>query len=90
MRSARIIGRVVATRKDPGLHGVKLLVLRKTDWHGTDTKEYLIAADAVGSGAGEHVFYVEARDASIAINKNPPVDAAIVGIIDGVDFEESD
>ncbi|MBN1355540.1 EutN/CcmL family microcompartment protein [bacterium] len=87
MKSAVVIGRIMATRKVESLTGVKLLLLRRTGWDGTPMKEVLVAADAVGAGAGEHVFFVEARDASIAVQTNPPIDAAIVGIIDGADFE---
>ncbi|MBN1550081.1 EutN/CcmL family microcompartment protein [bacterium] len=88
MKPALVIGRVVASVKDPSLKGVKLLLLRCIRWSGETLNDYLIAADSVGAGAGEKVFYVEARDASIAVHTNPPIDAAIIGIIDGVDFEE--
>ena len=88
MKSGRIIGRVMATRKVPSLKGVKLLLVAETDWQGRDTGKYLVAADAVGAGAGEWIFFVQSRDASIAVSTNPPIDAAIVGIIDGTDIEE--
>lgn len=88
MKSARVIGRVVATAKVSSLKGIKLLLLERCDWSGRAMGERLIAADAVGAGAGEHVFYVESRDASIAVHSNPPIDAAIVGIIDGTDMKD--
>ena len=89
MKPALVIGRVVATQKVKSLEGVKMLLLEQTTWDGVPMGKILVAADAVGAGAGEHVFYVESRDASIAVNSKPPIDAAIVGIIDGVDLESS-
>lgn len=86
MKPARIVGRVMATRKDPSLTGERLLILRICDWEGRPTGDEIVAVDAVGSGASEFVFFVESRDASMALSSNPPVDAAIVGIIDGVDL----
>jgi len=88
MKAAKIIGRVIATRKVSSLSGMKLLLLRKMDWDGTFLDETLVATDVVGSGNSEWVFYVEARDASIAVPSNPPVDATILGIIDGMEIDD--
>ncbi len=87
MKPAVVVGSVVATQKTESLIGVKMLLIEQTDWLGNRTGSTLVAADAVGAGAGERVFYVESRDASIAVHSNPPIDAAIVGIIDGVNME---
>ncbi len=86
MKSGRVIGSVMATRKDPSMTGLKLLLVRATEWDGTDTKHILVAVDTVGAGESERVFYVESRDASLAVPTNPPVDATIVGIIDDLEF----
>jgi len=88
VKSAHVVGRIVATRKIEALTGVTLLLLKRSTWDNKPLNDYIVAADAVGAGAGEHVFFVEARDASIAVKTNPPVDAAVVGIIDGVDLED--
>ena len=42
-----------------------------------------MAADAVGAGSSEKVFWVASRDAAVAFKDAPPVDAAVVGIVDG-------
>ena len=47
---ARIVGTVVATRKDDRLHGRKLLVARLVDADGNDEKGHVIAVDTVGAG----------------------------------------
>jgi ethanolamine utilization protein EutN len=84
----KIIGRVVATKKDPALEGARLLLVQPTDWQGKPSGDPLVALDAIGTGAHEFIFYVGAREAAVAVETVPPVDAAIVAIIDGVIQEE--
>ena len=82
---ARVIGNVVASRKDDGLSGHRLLLLQPVAPDGTPNAKPLVAVDAVGCGAGEDVFYVRAREAPLAfLPHEPPVDATIVGIVDHV------
>ena len=83
---ARIVGTVVATRKDPRLVSTKLMVVRPMDPHGKAEGQYLIAVDTVDAGVGETVLVVSGSSARMASGlKDCPVDAAIVGIIDTVD-----
>lgn len=89
MFPGRIVGRVVASQKDPGLVGVKLLLVQTTDWLGKESGDPVIAVDTVGAGSGEFVFFVKSREAAMSLTTVPPVDAAIVGIIDDVTLEES-
>jgi ethanolamine utilization protein EutN len=82
---ARIIGTVVATRKDPRLEGQKLLICRPVDPDGKDEKGYLVAVDTVNAGYRENVLVVQGSSARMASGcKDTPVDAAIVGIVDQV------
>jgi ethanolamine utilization protein EutN len=88
---ARIVGTVVATRKDPRLVSTKLMVVRPMDPHGTSEGHYLVAVDTVDAGVGETVLVVSGSSARMASGlKDCPVDAAIVGIIDTVDVNEGD
>jgi len=81
----RIIGTVVATRKDPRLEGKKLLICRLVDPDGKDEKGYIIAVDTVQAGLREDVLIVQGSSARMAQGcKDIPVDAAIVGIVDQV------
>jgi ethanolamine utilization protein EutN len=89
MHPARVIGRVVATRKVEALRGLKLLLLQPTDWQRRDAGEPLVAIDSVGAGAAEWVFYVKSREAAVSVATVPPVDAAVVGIIDGTEIDLS-
>jgi microcompartment protein CcmK/EutM len=86
MLLARIVGTVVATRKDPKLEGQKLLVARGMDPHGKPEGNYLVAIDTVDAGVGETVLIVSGSSARMASGmKDCPVDAAIVGIVDHVE-----
>jgi microcompartment protein CcmK/EutM len=89
MLLARIVGTVVATRKDPRLVSNKLLLARPIDPRGTAEGNYLVAVDTVEAGVGETVLIVSGSSARMASGmKDCPVDAAVVGIIDHVDLSE--
>jgi len=86
---AKIVGTVVATRKDPRLVSHKLLVVRPVDPRGKGEGNYLVAVDTVDAGVGETVLIVSGSSARMASGmKDCPVDAAIVGIIDAVEINE--
>ena len=85
MQLARIIGTVVATRKDPRLEGKKLLICRPVSLDGGDEKGYLVAVDTVSAGFRETVLVVQGSSARMASGcQDTPVDAAVVGIVDTV------
>jgi ethanolamine utilization protein EutN len=89
MLLARIVGTVVATRKDPRLVSSKLLLARPVDPRGAVEGNYLIAVDTVDAGVGETVLIVSGSSARMAAGlKDCPVDAAVVGIVDHVDVTE--
>lgn len=89
MLLARIVGTVVATRKDPRLVANKLLLARPVDPRGKPEGHYLVAVDTVDAGVGETVLIVSGSSARMAAGmKDCPVDAAVVGIIDAVDVAE--
>lgn len=86
---ARVVGTVVATRKDPRLEGRKLLVLRHVSARGVDRDTYVIAVDTVGAGSGEKVIAVQGSSARMASGcKDSPVDTAVVGIVDKIHLDE--
>ena len=88
---ARIVGTVVATRKDPRLVSSKLLVARVMDPHGRAGDHHLVAIDTVDAGVGETVLIVSGSSARMAAGlKDCPVDAAIVGIVDAVEVTAGD
>ena len=90
MQLAKVIGDVVVTRKDENLTGVTLLVLQPIAADGTNVGRTLVAADAVGAGVGETVFFVRGKEASLPFYpQEVPTDAGIVGIVDHVDVPQS-
>jgi ethanolamine utilization protein EutN len=85
----RILGTVVATRKDERLQGKKLLLVRPITLQGEDESSYLVAVDTVGAGFREKVLVVSGSSARLAEGmKDRPVDAAIIGIIDTVEVAD--
>ncbi len=91
MLLARIVGTVVATRKDPRLVSNKLLLARPVDPRDQSRLEgaYLVAVDTVDAGVGETVLIVSGSSARMASGmKDCPVDAVVVGIVDTVDLSE--
>ncbi len=85
---ARVIGNVVATRKDENLSGLKLLILQPMTPDRQPAGRALIAVDSVGAGVGEDVFFVRGKEASFPFYPaEPPVDAGIVGIVDRWDLD---
>ena len=86
---ARVVGTVVATRKDERLVSTKLLVVRPVDPAGKPDANYLVAVDTVNAGAGETVLIVSGSSARMASGlKDCPVDAAIIGVVDQVDVKD--
>jgi len=83
MLIGKVVGSVVATRKNEKLTGSKFLIVESM--HGCEPK-CVIAVDNVGAGTGEIVL-VALGSAARACLDNPhvPVDAAVVGIVDGPD-----
>ena len=87
---ARVVGEVVSTQKRPQFEGAKLLILQPETPAGKPAGASLLAIDSVGAGRGELVIAVlEGRAAGEALGRKlAPVDAAIVGIVDGLDVTE--
>ena len=86
---ARVVGTVVATRKDPRLEGKKLLIVKPVSPEGKDDTGYIVAVDTVSAGYKELVICVSGSSARMADGcKDTPVDTAIVGIVDDVRLDE--
>jgi ethanolamine utilization protein EutN len=90
MQIARVVGTVVATQKNRKLEGAKLLLVQPVGLDDQPRGVALLAIDSVGAGVGEKVLVViEGKAAGQALGrKAAAVDAAIVGIVDGVDYRE--
>ena len=83
MLMGKVVGTVVATRKEQELEGLKLLVLRGMDLEGKVNGPVVVAVDAVVAGVGEVVLYCSGSSArQTKVTKDRPVDATVMAIVD--------
>ena len=90
MQIGRVVGTVVSTQKNQDLEGSKLLLVQPLTLEGTPRGVEVLAIDSVGAGVGETVLLVvEGRAAGEALGKKgAAVDAAIIGIVDTVEYKD--
>ena len=88
MRLGRVAGTVVATRKDPSLASLKLLIVENVTTTLEREGGYVVAVDSVGAGMGEVVLYASGSSARLTqVTKDRPVDAVIMAIVDSYDVD---
>lgn len=75
----KVISNIVSTRKHEALRGCKLLVIKEAY---DDNGVYFVAADEIGAGIGEYVLVSQGEVTKYALDREAPVDAVVVGIID--------
>jgi ethanolamine utilization protein EutN len=90
---ATVEGSVVATKKNAKMTGIKFLVVRPLVIDSPSAKELrngqttLVASDSLGAGEGDCVLVVQGSSARLAADdKDSPVDAVVIGIVDTVDL----
>jgi ethanolamine utilization protein EutN len=78
----KVVGSVVATRKNSNLLGSKFMIVEPLQKMSSQNGR-IVAVDNVGAGIGEVVLVALGSAARIGCDmENAPVDAAIVGIVD--------
>jgi carbon dioxide concentrating mechanism protein CcmL len=83
MLLGKVVGTLVATRKDEKMEGLKFLVVRQINTDGQESSNYVVAVDAVGAGVGEVVMYASGSSArQTKITDQRPCDAVIMAIVD--------
>lgn len=83
MLLGKVVGTVVASRKEPSLEGLKFLVVRNVGPDGEESGGYVVAVDAVGAGPDELVLYSTGSSArQTEATDNRPCDAIIMAIVD--------
>jgi len=92
MLLARVVGTVVATKKDHNYEGTTLLLVQPISPGGDAVGATLLAIDSAQAGVGDRVLVVtEGKAAQAALRRSPaPVDAAVVGVVDLVDLHGTD
>jgi ethanolamine utilization protein EutN len=88
MKLARVVGTVVATRKDPKLEGLKFFLLQDLNRDLTPKESIVVAADSVGCGVGEVVLYASGSSARQTVQTDKrPCDATVMAIVDAIDVD---
>lgn len=83
MLLGKIVGTLVATRKESSLDGLKFLVVQRLNIENENDAGYVVAADAVGAGIGEVVLYATGSSArQTVLTDKRPCDAVIMAIVD--------
>lgn len=84
----RVIGELWGARRHPGVEGRKLLLVQPYVWHDPAHEcGHLVAVDAIGAGVGEDVVVCLGDGARRSLGStNLPIEAAILGIVDGVEL----
>jgi ethanolamine utilization protein EutN len=85
---ARVVGNIVATRKQETHEGKKILLLQPLDLEGLPMGDPVVALDAVDAGVGDRVLAVqEGFSAMTSVGHvESPIDAAVIGVIDSVEL----
>lgn len=88
MEFARVIGNVVATRKEEKVRGRKFMVIQPLDVDFEPDGNVLVGVDAVGVGEGEIVLYATGSSArQTHLTENRPTDCVIMAIVDLVEVD---
>ena len=96
MTLGKVVGTLVATRKEVTLDGLKFMVVKTLDPEGKETGGHVVAVDAVGVGPDEVVLIAAGSSARQTVaTQNRPCDAVIMAIVDtweigGVDKYKKD
>jgi microcompartment protein CcmK/EutM len=84
LKLGKVIGNVVASVKDPGLEGLRLLIVQGLDDNFKSIGDPYVAADGIQTaGPGDIVYVVSKKEAAIAISRDlVPIDECIVGFVE--------
>ena len=87
---ARVVGTVWSTKKTPDLEGIRFLIVHPYDLDKEPTRNIVVVADRLGAGTGEMVLCAFGKAARSAIgNQDMSIEAAVVGIVDRVDINDT-
>ena len=89
MLLARVIGNIVATKKNQRYESASVMLCQQLTPEGEEMPNTLLALNAVDAGVGDQVLIVqEGWGASTASTGKPgaAIDSAIVGVVDYVEL----
>jgi len=88
MLLGRVVGTVVASRKEATLEGLKFLVLKQLDVDVSETGGYRVAVDAVGAGLGDVVLFATGSSArQTVVTDKRPCDGVVMAIVDTLEVD---
>ena len=88
MLVGRVIGNVWATRKEPSLEGLRLLLVQPFSTGARAAQDVVVAGDVLGAGIGETVLVAFGRAARTTLgSQDIGWQAAVVGIVDAISLE---
>lgn len=86
MLYGRVVGTVWATRKDPKLEGVSLLIVERRELDRSPTGDFVVAVDTVAAGVGDFVLIAQGSSArQTDVTRDRPVDAVIMAVVDNLE-----
>jgi len=87
MLLGKIIGTVVATKKEPELEGMRMMLVRELDPDMAPTGKIVVAVDVVGAGLDEVILFASGSSArQTTMTTNRPVDHVIMAVVDSVEI----
>ena len=90
MYLGRVVGCVWSTVKNRNLEGQRMLVIQPLTPELANTGQRLICTDCTGASAGELIYWVRGREASLALLPGEPAtDTTVVGIVDSVHLKSA-
>ncbi len=90
MKLARVIGRVVSTKKVESFEGLKLLLIQPLDENLKIAGDAIVAIDNLSAGVGELIYFETSKEASRILETTMnPADAAVMGIVDKINIQNT-
>lgn len=90
MKLCRVIGNVVATRKNPSFKGHKFMLVQPIDEKGNDISQSFISCDTVNAGPGDVVLVEQEGNTARQLlgTMDDPFHSVIVGVVDNVTIKK--
>ncbi len=87
MLIGKVVGSVVATRKDEKMLNQKFLLVQVHDQLNKPKDQYVVAVDSVGAGTDDMVLYATGSSArQTSLTEGKPCDAVIMAVVDSWDL----
>jgi microcompartment protein CcmK/EutM len=88
---ARVVGNVVATKKNHRYQNSRVMLCQQITPEGEETAQSVLALDAVDAGVGDTVLIVQegwSASTTATGEAGAAIDSAIVGVVDRIDLLE--